>query len=138
MSSCHLLLGRPLDLFPLPGCHSVQRLVHLLSFILAVCPAHLHFCFSVYSIMSVIFVLFLISEHGNLSCSFRFNIYFSIALWAVLSLFVIYLLSILNSLRKRCNFTFVQGKAENLLRDCDVEILMTPMIMRKCVVMLFH
>ena len=31
MSSCHLLLGRPLDLFPLLGCHSVQRLVHLLS-----------------------------------------------------------------------------------------------------------
>ena len=45
MSSCHLLLGRPLDLFPLLGCHSVQRLVHLLSFILAICPAHLHFCF---------------------------------------------------------------------------------------------
>ena len=32
---------------------------------------HLHFCFSVYSIMSIIFVLFLISEHGILSCSFR-------------------------------------------------------------------
>ena len=32
-SSCHLLLGHPLDLFPLLGCHSVQRLVHLLSFI---------------------------------------------------------------------------------------------------------
>ena len=68
MSSCHLLLGRPLDLFPLLGCHLVQRLVHLLSFILAICPAHLHFCFSVYSIMSVIFIVFLISEHGMLSC----------------------------------------------------------------------
>ena len=66
--SCHLLLGRPLDLFPLLGCQSVQRLVHLLSFILAICPAHLHFCFSVYSMMSVIFVFFLISEHGMLSC----------------------------------------------------------------------
>ena len=32
MSSCHLLLGRPLDLFPLLGCHSVHRFVHLLSF----------------------------------------------------------------------------------------------------------
>ena len=53
MSSCHLLLGRPLDLFPLLGCHSVQCLVHILSFILAICPAHLHFCFSVYSIMSI-------------------------------------------------------------------------------------
>ena len=37
MSSCHSLLGRPLDLFPLLGCHSVQRLVH--------------FCFSVYSMI---------------------------------------------------------------------------------------
>ena len=52
------LHGRPLDLFPLLGCHSVQRLVHLLSFILAICPTHLHFCFSVYSVMSIIFVLF--------------------------------------------------------------------------------
>ena len=33
MSSCHLLLGRPFDLFPFIGCHSVQCLVHLLSFI---------------------------------------------------------------------------------------------------------
>ena len=44
--SCHLLLGRPLDLFPLLCCHCVQRLVHLLSFILAICPAHFHVCFS--------------------------------------------------------------------------------------------
>ena len=36
---CFLLHGRPLDLFPLLGCHSVQRLVHLLFFILAKCPA---------------------------------------------------------------------------------------------------
>ena len=64
MSSCHLLLCRSLDLFPLHGCHSVQRLVHLLSSILATCPAHLHFCVRVYFIMSVILVLFLISEHG--------------------------------------------------------------------------
>ena len=37
-----LLLGRPQDLVPLLGGHSVRRLVHLLSFILAVCPAHFH------------------------------------------------------------------------------------------------
>ena len=61
MSSCHLLLGRPLDLFPLLGCHSVHRLVHLLSFNLAIWPAHFHFCFRVYSMISMIFVLFLIS-----------------------------------------------------------------------------
>ena len=36
LSFCHFLLGRPLDLFPLLGCHSVQRLVYLLSFTLAV------------------------------------------------------------------------------------------------------
>ena len=64
MSSCHCLLGRPLDLFPLLGCHSVQRLVHLLSFILAIC---LYFCFSVYSIMPIVFVLFLISETASLA-----------------------------------------------------------------------
>ena len=83
MSSCHHLLDRPLDLFPLLGCHSVQRLVHLLSFVLAVCSAHLHFCFSVYSMMSVIFVLFLISEHGILSCSFRPNIFLSVGGFSV-------------------------------------------------------
>ena len=54
MSFCHLLFGHPLDLFPVLGCHSVQRFVHLLSFILALCPAHLHFCLSVYSEMSII------------------------------------------------------------------------------------
>ena len=77
MSSCHLLLGRPLDLFPLLGCHSVHRLVHLLSFNLAIWPAHFHFCFSVYSMISMIFVLFLISAHGILSFSFRSNIFHS-------------------------------------------------------------
>ena len=60
MSSYHLLHVHPRDLLPFLGCHSVQRLVHLLSFILAICPAHLHFRFSVYSIMSNIFVLFVI------------------------------------------------------------------------------
>ena len=54
MSSCHLLLGRPLDLFPLLGCHS-PIVLHSCQY-----PAHFHFCFSVCSITSVIFVLFLI------------------------------------------------------------------------------
>ena len=49
VSSFHLLRGGPLDLFPLLGCHSGQRLVHLLPFILAMCQGHFHFCFSVYS-----------------------------------------------------------------------------------------
>ena len=51
MSSCHLLHGRPFDLFPLLGYHSVQRLVRLLSFILAICPAHLHFCVGVFYVV---------------------------------------------------------------------------------------
>ena len=62
--ACHLLLGRPLDIFPPLDHHSVQCLIYLLPFILAVCPTHFHFCFSVCSIMSNIFVLFQISEHG--------------------------------------------------------------------------
>ena len=58
MSSCHLPLGRPLDLFPLLGYHSVQCLVHLWSFILDICPAPFHFCSSVCFTISIIFVLF--------------------------------------------------------------------------------
>ena len=77
--SCHLLLGRPL-ISSSPWLPLVQRLVHLLSFILAVCPTCLHFCFSVYSIMSIIIVIFLISEHGILSCGFRPNISFHCSL----------------------------------------------------------
>ena len=80
MSSYQLLLDYPLDLLSLFGCHSVQHLVHMLSFILAVSSVHFHCCFSVYSIMSAIFVLFMISEHGTLSCSFKSKIFLSIAL----------------------------------------------------------
>ena len=60
MPSCHLLFGCSLDLFPLLGRHSVQRLsTYCPSFLL-----YLHFCFSVYSIISIVSVLFLISEYG--------------------------------------------------------------------------
>ena len=63
MSSCHLLLGRSLDppLNPL----LVATLCTYCT-ILAICPAHFYFCFSVYSIMPINFVLFLISEDGIL------------------------------------------------------------------------
>ena len=84
MPPCHLLLGHPLDLPSHPGCPSMQHLVHLLSFILAICPAHFLFCFSVYSLMSIIFVHFLISEHGTLSCSFNLTFFSPFALWALL------------------------------------------------------
>ena len=76
MSSDHLLLGRPLYLCPLLRCDSVQCIMHLLSFILAICRAHLHVCISVCSVSNN-FVLFLISEHGILSYSFRFHIFLS-------------------------------------------------------------
>ena len=80
MSSCHRLS----DLFPLLGCHSVLRLVHLLPFILAVCPAHLHLCLSVYSTMShsptptPSPTPCPISEHGIPSRSPRLKIFLSI------------------------------------------------------------
>ena len=80
LSSCRLLLGCPPDLFPLLDCSSVQRIVHLLSFSPALCPAHFHFCFSMSSMMSDTFVLFLISEHATFLFSFEFNIFLSIAL----------------------------------------------------------
>ena len=45
MSSSHLIFGRALSLSPSSGIHSVIRLVHLLSVILATCPAQHHFSF---------------------------------------------------------------------------------------------
>ena len=52
MSSGHLLLG----------CHFVQHLVHPLPFTLAIISGPFLFCFSVYSIVLIIFVLLLISD----------------------------------------------------------------------------
>ena len=50
--------------------------------------------------ISIIFVLFLISEHGILSCSLRSNIFLFIALWAVLILSFVYLETMFGSLSK--------------------------------------
>ena len=86
MSSCPLLLDCRIDLFLSLVTHSMQRLDQLLSFILAICLASFYFRFIVFSVMSIIFVLFLISEHSISSCIFRYNIFLSIALWAVLTL----------------------------------------------------
>ena len=72
MSSCQLLLGCPLDLFFLLVA-TVQHLVHLLSFILAMCRPISIFYVSVYSIMSIICVLFLIFGHSTLSWCFKSN-----------------------------------------------------------------
>ena len=80
MSSFHLLLGRPLvsSLSLVVTLCSVWS-TYCPSFLLR-CPAHLHFCLRVYTTTPVIFVLFLISEHGILSYSFRPSIFLSIAL----------------------------------------------------------
>ena len=37
-SSSHFLLGRPLKLFRVPGCHGARRLASLSSHFLAICP----------------------------------------------------------------------------------------------------
>ena len=79
--SCYIMLARPPDIFHLFGSHSVQHLVHLLPFILTTCLTPFHFFLKiVYSMMSIIFVLFLNSEHGTLSYSFKLNIFLTIAL----------------------------------------------------------
>ena len=58
-------------IFSLSLVATVQRLIHLcLSFILAICPAHVHFYFDMYSVLSVFFLLFLNPKHGTLYCSF--------------------------------------------------------------------
>ena len=84
-SSRHLLRCLPLDLLPSRGCHSVTLCVHRLSPYLATCPAHFHFCFSTNWTISCTLVLFLISGYGTLSFIFKFNIFLSMALWAVLN-----------------------------------------------------
>ena len=91
--------SRPLPSPWLPLCASLCPPIVLSSVAIYIWLAHFHFCFSVYSMISMIFVLFLISEHGILSFSFRSNIFLSIALWAVLSLSFVYLETMFGSHR---------------------------------------
>ena len=91
MLSRNLRFCRPL-LFPVLGCHSVSLPVHLLSSLLAVCPAHLHLASFIFSIMSLTTVLFLVTEFLILSSSMIFSILLFIACCAVLSLCSRYLL----------------------------------------------
>ena len=93
MSSRHLFTCLPRDLLPYLGCQSVILFVHLLSLSLATWPAHFHFCLAGNLTTSLIFVFALISRHGILSFSFAFNIFLSIALCAVLSLWVVALVN---------------------------------------------
>ena len=75
MSSFHLILGLPRGLLPFLTCRSVVRIVHLLSCILAKCPAHLHFVFVMCFMMLSILVFILISSFGILSVIFIPNIF---------------------------------------------------------------
>lgn len=86
MSSRHLRLGRPRRRFPILGCHSVSLFVHLLSSLLATCPAHLHFASLIFSRMSWICVLFLITSFLILSRKVMCSIFLSMALCVVMSL----------------------------------------------------
>ena len=65
--------------------HSVLLLVHLLSFIRAMCPAHFHFVLVTYWIMSFTLVLCLMVVLRILSFGLTLNILLSIALWLVSS-----------------------------------------------------
>ena len=80
MSSHHLRLGLPLDLFPFLTCRSVVLIVHLLSFMRATWPAHFHFAFVIISMTSFIFVFSLIIEFDIFSISFIPSIFLSIDL----------------------------------------------------------
>ena len=70
---CYVVLpssawSSPWSLFSpwLPLCASVHLLVHLLSFIRVICLAHFHFCLSVYSMITSIFVSCFLSTLLNL------------------------------------------------------------------------
>ena len=80
ISSLHLLLGLPLDLFPSLTCHSVHLIVHLLSFMRATCPAHFHFSLVISSMISYTFVFSHIYRFGIVCISFIPSIFLSIFL----------------------------------------------------------
>ena len=75
MSSCHLLLGLPLDLFLCLTCHSVHLTVHLLSLMHATCTAHFHLVFVMTFRISSTLVLSLIVEFRI--CPAFFSLFFS-------------------------------------------------------------
>ncbi len=83
----------PRLLFPILGCHYSNLFVHLLSFLLATCPAHLHFDCLTFVKMSATPVSCLMVVHLPLSCSEIFYICRSIALSADCSLLSEYLVN---------------------------------------------
>ena len=86
MSSLQRRSGLPTYLTRLI-CHSVLLIVHLLSFIRAMCPAHFHFVLFTYWTMSVTLVLCLMMVLRILSFSLTVSIFLSIARWLVSSVF---------------------------------------------------
>ena len=86
MSSLQRRFGLPADLTP-SVCHSVLLIVHLLSFIQAMCPTHFHFVLVTYWTMSVTLVLCLMVVLRILSSSLTLSIIPSIARWLVSSFF---------------------------------------------------
>ena len=64
-------------------CHSVLLMVHLLSFIRAICPAHFHFTLVTYWTMFVTLVLCLMMVSRILSFSLTFSIFLHMAGWLV-------------------------------------------------------
>ena len=86
MSSLQRRSDLPTDLTPFI-CHSAFLMVHLLSFIRAMCPAHVHFVLVTYWTMSVALVLCLMMVLRILSFSLTLSIFLSMARWLVTSFF---------------------------------------------------
>ena len=86
MSSLQQHIGLPADLMP-NICHSVLVMVHLLSFIWVMCPAHSYFAIVTYWTMSVTLVLCLMIVLQILSFGVTFSIFLSMAGWLVSSFF---------------------------------------------------
>merc|ERR1711895_242762 len=87
ISSLHLVSGLFLLLISFFGCQSVILLVHLLSSILATCPAHLHFCCLTTCTISFTPVFSLIQVDLFLSLSVIPSMALSMALCAILNRF---------------------------------------------------
>ena len=86
MSPLQRRFGLPADLTP-SVCHSVLLIVHLLSFIRAMCPAHFHFVLVMYWTMCITLVLCLMVVLRILSSSLTLSILLSLARWLVSSFF---------------------------------------------------
>ena len=85
-SSLQRRFGLPTNLTPFI-CPSVLLMVHLLSFIRAMCPACFRFALVTYWTMSVTLVLCLMMVLRILSFTLTFSIFLSMALWLVSSFF---------------------------------------------------